>query len=106
MDCIAPAHTTYRLCGGGPFPGRMGRKWIALRRATHPSQPAAPPARPFVVKVLPGSRRMPMSVHGDAAVSFGNDCLQTWQRTVPWVWDGLVAQGAVTLLSAPEKAGK
>jgi hypothetical protein len=27
-------------------------------------------------------------------------------RLIPWVWEGVVAQGAVTLLSAPEKVGK
>src|SRR6516162_9832206 len=27
-------------------------------------------------------------------------------RSVPWIWDGLVASEAITLLSAPEKSGK
>jgi AAA domain-containing protein len=47
-----------------------------------------------------------MPVHGRAAVSYGNDWLQTLRRPVPWIWDGLVAEEAVTLLSAPEKTGK
>src|ERR1700730_16244236 len=47
-----------------------------------------------------------MPVHGKAAVSQGNDCLQTRKERIPWLWDGLVAEDAVTLLSAPEKTGK
>jgi hypothetical protein len=47
-----------------------------------------------------------MPVHGKAAVSYGNDWLQRLKQPVPWIWDGLVAEEAVTLLSAPEKAGK
>src|SRR5947209_6934075 len=47
-----------------------------------------------------------MPVHGRAAVSYGNDWLQSLKRPVPWIWDGLVAEEAVTLLSAPEKVGK
>jgi hypothetical protein len=27
-------------------------------------------------------------------------------RVIPWLWEGVVAEGAVTLLSAPEKVGK
>jgi hypothetical protein len=27
-------------------------------------------------------------------------------RVIPWIWEGVVAQGAITLLSAPEKVGK
>jgi hypothetical protein len=30
-----------------------------------------------------------------------------WQRMeVPWIWEGVIALGAITLLSAPEKTGK
>jgi hypothetical protein len=47
-----------------------------------------------------------MPVHGNAAVSCGNDWLQRLKQPVPWLWDGLVAEEAVTLLSAPEKTGK
>jgi hypothetical protein len=32
--------------------------------------------------------------------------LQTLQEQVPWIWEGLVAEETVTLLSAPEKTGK
>ncbi len=28
------------------------------------------------------------------------------RRSIPWIWEGVVAEGAVTLLSAPEKVGK
>jgi hypothetical protein len=47
-----------------------------------------------------------MPVHGNAAVSHGNDSLRSFERPVPWIWDGVVAEEAVTLLSAPEKTGK
>src|SRR5437868_294161 len=47
-----------------------------------------------------------MPIHGNAAVSYGNACLQSRNEPVPWIWDGLIAEDAVTLLSAPEKTGK
>ena len=39
------------------------------------------------------------------AVSYVNSGPQA-HRSVPWIWDGLVAFEAITLLSAPEKTGK
>jgi hypothetical protein len=38
-------------------------------------------------------------------------CDNTWVRTVctdaiPWIWEGVIAENAITLLSAPEKTGK
>src|SRR5437899_6433156 len=47
-----------------------------------------------------------MPIHRNAAVSYGNDWLQACKQPIPWIWDGLVAQDAITLLSAPEKTGK
>jgi hypothetical protein len=47
-----------------------------------------------------------MPIHGNAATSYGNSWLQTLKRPIPWIWDGLVAEDAITLLSAPEKTGK
>jgi AAA domain len=47
-----------------------------------------------------------MAIHKKAAVSYGNDWLQTFSQPIPWIWEGVVAQEAVTLLSAPEKTGK
>src|SRR5712692_5979755 len=47
-----------------------------------------------------------MPLHSNAAVSHGNDWVQTLQQPIPWIWDGLVAEDAITLLSAPEKTGK
>src|SRR3954453_181658 len=47
-----------------------------------------------------------MPLHGNAAVSHGNDGVQTLQQPIPWIWDGLVAEDAITPLSAPEKTGK
>ena len=44
----------------------------------------------------------------DGAISWNNKCTQSRRRyeSIPWIWDGLVAKDAVTLLSAPEKTGK
>src|SRR6266849_2557429 len=47
-----------------------------------------------------------MTIHGDAAVSYNNAWLQGEKWPIWWVWDGLVALDAITLLSAPEKTGK
>jgi hypothetical protein len=47
-----------------------------------------------------------MPIHGNAAISYGNAGLQTLKEPIPWLWDGLVAENAITLLSAPEKTGK
>jgi hypothetical protein len=47
-----------------------------------------------------------MPIHRNAAVSHDNAWLQTLQQPIPWIWDGVVAENALTLLSAPEKTGK
>jgi hypothetical protein len=47
-----------------------------------------------------------MAIHGNAAVSYGNESLQSFKAPIPWIWEGLVAEEAITLLSAPEKTGK
>ena len=47
-----------------------------------------------------------MPIHGKAAVSHGNDWVQGLNRPVPWIWNRLVAEDAVTLLAAPAKTGK
>src|SRR5437868_9651214 len=47
-----------------------------------------------------------MPIHGNAAVSCGNTCLQNRNEPIRWLWEGLIAEDAVTLLSAPEKTGK
>ncbi len=47
-----------------------------------------------------------MPIHGKAAVSYGNAWVQSLKQPTPWLWDGLVAEDAITLLSAPEKTGK
>jgi hypothetical protein len=46
-----------------------------------------------------------MPIHTHAAGSHGNASLQS-HRQVYWLWDGLIAFEAVTLLSAPPKTGK
>src|SRR6266852_5279118 len=35
-----------------------------------------------------------------------NTSVQQERKSIPWLWDGVLADGAVTLLSAPEKIGK
>jgi hypothetical protein len=47
-----------------------------------------------------------MPIDGNAAVSWGNDSLKSSRRAVSWIWDGLIADQAITLCSAPEKTGK
>jgi hypothetical protein len=48
-----------------------------------------------------------MPTHRLVPVPYGNDRLQRRkQEPIPWIWDGLIAEEAITLLSAPEKTGK
>ena len=47
-----------------------------------------------------------MATQGRAALSHGNEWVQGLERAVPWIWDGLIAEDAITLLAAPEKTGK
>src|SRR5436189_5220431 len=46
-----------------------------------------------------------MPINDNSAISYTNSGPKPG-RSVPWIWDGLVAEEAVTLLSAPEKTGK
>src|SRR4029077_5438035 len=39
-------------------------------------------------------------------VGYSNSCLQRRPKSIPWLWEGVLAENAVTLLSAPEKIGK
>ncbi len=47
-----------------------------------------------------------MTKQRQVAVSYGNDCIQKRKEAIPWIWEGVVADDAITLLSAPEKTGK
>src|SRR5881275_2843369 len=47
-----------------------------------------------------------MPIGSGDAVSWGNDWLRAHREPVAWVWEGLVAERAITLFSAPEKTGK
>ena len=42
----------------------------------------------------------------DRPIGRTNAVVASERRLVPWIWEGVVAEGAVTLLSAPEKVGK
>jgi hypothetical protein len=41
-----------------------------------------------------------------AAISHSNAWVQSLKQPTPWIWDGVVADEAITLLSAPAKTGK
>jgi hypothetical protein len=48
-----------------------------------------------------------MPARDDDAHSYNNTWVQSLrQQPIPWIWDGVVAENAITLLSAPEKTGK
>src|SRR5215470_181080 len=42
----------------------------------------------------------------DRPIGRTNAVVAGQSRLIPWIWEGVVAEGAVTLLSAPEKVGK
>jgi hypothetical protein len=44
--------------------------------------------------------------HDDRPIGLSNTCVQKEQKSIRWIWEGMVAEEAVTLLSAPEKIGK
>lgn len=47
-----------------------------------------------------------MSDQDDRPIGLSNTCVQKEQKSIRWIWEGVVAEEAVTLLSAPEKIGK
>jgi hypothetical protein len=47
-----------------------------------------------------------MSTEIKRPIGHTNACVQKERRSIPWLWEGVLATGAVTLLSAPEKIGK
>jgi hypothetical protein len=47
-----------------------------------------------------------MREEDDRPIGRTNDVVAGQRRLIPWIWEGVVAEGAVTLLSAPEKVGK
>jgi hypothetical protein len=47
-----------------------------------------------------------MHPNDDAAIRTSNASLKTCREETSWIWEGVIAQGAVTLLSGPMKAGK
>ena len=42
----------------------------------------------------------------DRPIGRTNAVVEGERRLIPWIWEGVAAGGAVTLLSAPEKVGK
>jgi hypothetical protein len=47
-----------------------------------------------------------MRPNSDRPIGLSNAHVKQIQRSVPWIWDGVVAAEAITLLTAPEKIGK
>jgi hypothetical protein len=47
-----------------------------------------------------------MSTNKKGPIGYSNTCVQQQREAIPWLWEGVLVQGAVTLLSAPEKVGK
>ena len=47
-----------------------------------------------------------MPEKNDRPIGRTNAVVARERRLIPWIWEGVVAAGAVTLLSAPEKVGK
>src|SRR5262245_53868761 len=39
-------------------------------------------------------------------IGHSNADMQNVERSIPWIWEGVLAEEAVTLLSAPEQIGK
>jgi hypothetical protein len=44
--------------------------------------------------------------HDDRPIGLSNTLVRRERGPIPWIWEGVVAQEAITLLSAPEKVGK
>jgi hypothetical protein len=47
-----------------------------------------------------------MSANDVRPIGISNTYVQKERRSIPWIWEGVVAEKAVTLLSAPEKFDK
>jgi hypothetical protein len=47
-----------------------------------------------------------MRADNDRPIGRANSVVSRDSRSIPWIWEGVVAEGAVTLLAAPEKVGK
>jgi hypothetical protein len=47
-----------------------------------------------------------MSTNKKGQIGYSNTCVQQQREAIAWLWEGVLVQGAVTLLSAPEKVGK
>jgi hypothetical protein len=48
----------------------------------------------------------PMREEDDRPIDRANAVVAGQRGLIPWIWEGVGAEGAVTLLSAPEKVGK
>jgi hypothetical protein len=47
-----------------------------------------------------------MSTKKKRPIGYSNTWVQQQREAIPWLWEGVVVQGVVTLLSAPERVGK
>src|SRR5215471_14246271 len=81
----------YRLCTRAGDSLRS-MAWIALRlRVLHTPTHRYPPVH---------------DDHDDRPIGLSNTLVRKERGPIPWIWEGVVAQEAITLLSAPEKVGK
>jgi hypothetical protein len=48
----------------------------------------------------------PMPTDNERSIGHSNIRIQEQRQSIPWIWEGALAERAVTLLSAPEKTGK
>jgi hypothetical protein len=47
-----------------------------------------------------------MPTDNERPIGHSNLRVQAQRQSIPWIWEGVLAEHAVTLLSAPEKTGK
>ena len=47
-----------------------------------------------------------MSTSPTTFIRQGNSSVRSLRAEIPWIWEGVIAEEAITLLSAPEKTGK
>jgi hypothetical protein len=47
-----------------------------------------------------------MPINENETIRYDNECVKSRRQRPRWIWEGVVTEGAITLLSAPEKTGK
>src|SRR5262249_39088543 len=102
LHCAGDTHTSQRPCRPTDFASAPCRGYDAMGMGC-----IAPATHTITSHLLSFPGECSMATDGKTTVSYGNAWVQTLQREpIPWIWDGMVAQDAITLLAAPEKTGK